>query len=379
MGHVQRRGKSWRARYIGPDGKERSRSFPRKVDAQRFLSTAETDKARGEWIDPRLGRRTFAEWCQEFEGSRVHLEETTKAQHGALIRTHVMPAFGDRPLASITEMQVQSFVSDLLAKGLAPSTVSKVLGILSQILKAATRNQLIARNPCEGVVGPGEKPQEERIFLTPEQLGALADEIGAQFRPMVLVAGYRGLRFGELAGLRPRRLNLLLGKLEVAEALKESRGRLYFGLPKHDRVRTVSLPPFLVDILRDHIEAFPPQGDLVFTSQDGAFLRRSNFERRIWAPAVLRAGIDERLTFHGLRHTAVSILIAEGASIVELAAVMGWAPSTAVAMAMRYGHLFAARDEHLTQALERVYRSAGRPNDGQSAIPMKKRSTESGA
>lgn len=167
----------------------------------------------------------------------MHLEETTRAQHGALIRTHVMPAFGDRPLASITEMQVQSFVSDLLAKGLAPSTVSKVLGILSQILKAATRNQLIARNPCDGVVGPEEKPQEERIFLTPEELGALADEIGAQFRPMVLVAGYRGLRFGELAGLRPRRLNLLLGKLVVAEALKESRGQLYFGLPKHDRVR----------------------------------------------------------------------------------------------------------------------------------------------
>src|SRR2546430_13645600 len=53
---------------------------------------------------------------------------------------------------------------------------------------------------------------------------------------------------------------------------------------------------------------------------------------------------------HDLRHTAVSILIAEGASIVELAAVMGWSHSTAVAMSMRYGHLFAARDEHLTQA-----------------------------
>jgi len=260
------------------------------------------------------------------------------------MRTHILPTFGDRPLSSITEIQVQAFVAELLAKGRAPSTASKVLGILSQILQAAARNQLIPRNPCDGVVGPGDKPLEEKIFLRPEQLNALADEIPAQFGPMVLVAGYRGLRFGELAGLRPRRLNLLLGKLEVAEALKETRGHLYFGLPKHDRVRTVSLPLFLVEVLRDHIEVFPPQGGLVFTSQDGALLRRSNFERRIWAPAVARSGLDERLTFHGLRHTAVSVLIAEGASIVELAAIMGWAPSTAVAMSMRYGHLFAARD-----------------------------------
>jgi integrase len=108
-------------------------------------------------------------------------------------------------------------------------------------------------------------------------------------------------------------------------------------------------------------------------------LRHSNFERRIWAPAVARAGLDQRLTFHGLRHTAVSVLIAEGASIVELAAVMGWAPSTAVAMSMRYGHLFAARDEHLMEVLERVYRSARRPNDGQQATKLGKQSEETGA
>ena len=91
---------------------------------------------------------------------------------------------------------------------------------------------------------------------------------------------------------------------------------------------------------------------------------------------MARAGLDERLTFHGLRHTAVSTRLA---SIVELAAVMGWAPSTAVAMSMRYGHLFAARDEHLTEALERVYRSARRPNDGQPATKLGGRSEETGA
>jgi len=135
------------------------------------------------------------------------------------------------------------------------------------------------------------------------------------------------------------------------------------------------VPPLPLEPVR---EAYPPQQDLVFTIQDGTLLRRSNFDRRMWAPAVIRAGLDDRLTFHGLRHTAVSMLIAEGASIVELAAIMGWAPSTAVAMAMRYGHLFAARDEHLTEAQERVYRNARRPNDGQERSGLPRPREESG-
>jgi len=69
---------------------------------------------------------------------------------------------------------------------------------------------------------------------------------------------------------------------------------------------------------------------------------------------------------------------AEGASVVELAAIMGWAPSTAVAMSMRYGHPFASRDEHLTEAVERVYRNARRPNDGQQAMKLGKLSEETG-
>lgn len=59
MGHVQRRGKDrWRARYIGPDGHERNKTFRRKVVADRFLAMVETDKLRGEWIDPRSSLRT---------------------------------------------------------------------------------------------------------------------------------------------------------------------------------------------------------------------------------------------------------------------------------------------------------------------------------
>ena len=365
MSHVERRDKDrWRARYIGPDGRERSRTFTRKVDAERFLATVDADIVRGDWVDPSRGRKTLGDWAAEYERSRVHLQPTTRAQREVVLRVHILPALGTRQVASISPMDVRSFIGALSNQGMAPSHVTKNLRILSQIMKAAVQERLIIRNPCEGVRGPGEAPVDETIFLTPRELGALADETPTHFRAMVELAGYRGVRFGEAAGLRPKRIDLVSGRLEVGEALKEVSGRLYFGLPKHGRRRQFALPRFLIESLREHLREFPPHNDLVFTNADGSMLRRSNFDRRVFQPAVRRAGLSEDLTFHGLRHTAVSILISQGASIVELATIMGWSPSTAVAMSVRYGHLFAVREEHLTEALDRVYLAARRPADG---------------
>jgi len=138
------------ARYIDPDGRERSKTFPRKVDAERFLATVDADLLRGEWIDPRSGRKTFREWVEEFESSRVDLEATTRAQRSDCLRNHLLPHFGSRRLSAITEMRVRTFLAHLVKDGLAPATVTKNLRILSQILKAAVRNRLIALTPATG-------------------------------------------------------------------------------------------------------------------------------------------------------------------------------------------------------------------------------------
>src|SRR6266852_4752694 len=231
MSHIQRRGKDrWRARYLDPEGRERSKTFTRRIDAERFLATVDADLVRGEWIDPRLGQKTFGQWVEEFESSRVDLEATTRAQHAACLRNHLLPCFGNKRLAAITEMQVRGFVTELVNQNLAASTVTKSLRILSQILKAAVRNRLIPSNPCEGVEGPGEAPVEETIFLGPEEVNAVADAVAERFGP-----------------------------------------------PKYGRVRSVPLPPFLVEELAGHLARFPPTSDLVFTSPEGALLRRSNF------------------------------------------------------------------------------------------------------
>lgn len=118
---------------------------------------------------------------------------------------------------------------------------------------------------------------------------------------------------GKLAGLRRHRLNLLRASLEVTEMLVEVRGQLSFGQPKAAASRrTLSLPAFLVDALQRHVGRFASHGDLVFAGRDGGALRRTNFRRRVWLPAVEAAGL-ERLRFHDLRHTAAALMVAQGA------------------------------------------------------------------
>ena len=93
MGHIQRRKDrpGWRARYVGLDGHERSRTFRRKADAERFLTQVEADKVRGEWADPKLGKITFAEWSGEWLRTAVHRKPKTRAGHESAKSSATMP------------------------------------------------------------------------------------------------------------------------------------------------------------------------------------------------------------------------------------------------------------------------------------------------
>lgn len=88
----------WIARYRGPDRVERSRTFGRRLDAERFLHGQESAKLRGEWIDPDLARIVLREWVDRWRGTMVHLKPKTRAGYESLLRTLILPALGDVPL-----------------------------------------------------------------------------------------------------------------------------------------------------------------------------------------------------------------------------------------------------------------------------------------
>ena len=124
-------------------------------------------------------------------------------------------------------------------------------------------------------------------FATVAQVAALADAIGPRYRALVLVAAYGGLRWGELVGLHGKRVDLLHGRVTVAEQVAEVNGRRIPGPPKTEAGRrTVTLPVVAAVAPAEHLAAFAEPGPegLVFPAPEGGYLRHSNLRRR-WVAA----------------------------------------------------------------------------------------------
>ena len=354
MAHVEDRrknGRGWRVRYRDPSGKERSRSFKRKTDADNFAATVETDKLRGTWIDPVRGKMTVAEWSAGWLRTKAELRPTSLVRLEGVVRTHVLPAFGDVPLNEVGNAPVREWVSRMKSAGVGASTIRKSYFAMAEMMRAALADRRIAFNPCEDVPLPTETFGDQK-YLTVAQVADLADAIEPRFRTFVLLAAYGGLRFGEMAGLRRSRVDLLRGTVAVAETLVEANGALSFGPPKTKLSRrTVPLPRRIVLELESHLDAFVDTRPdaLVFTGPKGAALRRAGFRRCYWVPARDAAGL-EGLKVHEMRHTFVALWIDAGRNPKEVSVAAG---HSSVAFTLdRYGHLYEDKEDDLQDRLD---------------------------
>ncbi len=171
----------------------------------------------------------------------------------------------------------------------------------------------------------------------------------------MLVGAYGGLRIGELAGLRRRRIDVLRRTVEVREIAVEVRGAVRFGPPKTAAsLRTIALPRFVVSELENHLGRYTAADAdaLVFPGPSGGVLRPPAWRRRVWRPACEEAGL-EGLRPHDLRHTAVALWIAAGASPKEIAVRAGH--RSVVTVLDVYGHLLPGTDEALADRLDDLY------------------------
>ena len=352
MAHIQRRNGRWQARYRDPSGSERTKTFDRKVDAERFLATVEADKVRGAWIDPRLGRITFGEWALHVEATRTNRRTSTRVRDESLLRNHVLPTFADLRLTATQPRHLREWITELERKSLAPTTIHKAYQIVSRVFEVATTDGRIGQSPCRGVTLPANRSAERR-YLTADEVNELATTVDPRFNALVLTAAYTGARFGELAALRVKQFDPLRRAMRIEETLTEIRGHLEFG-PTKTRAsrRKLTVPRFLVEEIVVHMKAFPDPSQLVFTSPEGGPLRRTNFRRRFWLPAV-EASVGAPCTFHDLRHTHAALLIAEGAHPKVIQERLGHG-SIRVTLDT-YGHLFDGLDEAAADALNDLF------------------------
>jgi hypothetical protein len=115
-------GLRYRVRYRGPDGREKSESFPdkRKREVQAFLARIQADLIKGTYIDPDAGRMTFKMYADEWLAAATS-NETTRDRIEYELRLHVYPTLGGLSLVAIQPATIRAWQRRIQEAGLAAS------------------------------------------------------------------------------------------------------------------------------------------------------------------------------------------------------------------------------------------------------------------
>ena len=362
----------WRAGYRGPDGREHSKSFGRKVDAERWLRDEIQKQDLGIWVDPAAGTISVAEWSSTWLSGRVGLTEKTRQGYEGILGSRVLPIFGQVPLAKVRRPAVAEWVSEMTSEGLSASRVRNCYNVLAACLEAAVDNGLIGRNPARGVELPSRPVYDDYRYLTAEEVDRLASATSSLAdRTLILTLAYGGLRWGEAVALRIGRVDILRRRVVIVEAATEVSGRLVFGEPKTHRRRFVHIPEFVSDLIGQHLADRPSDPDeLVWVAPKGGPLRYNPYRTRVWDKVTVEAGLDG-ITPHTLRHTCASLMRAAGADVKQIQAQLGHR-SPVVTLSV-YTHLFEDAYDSVMDRLDVAHRDLVRPKSGPNVVELPER------
>jgi integrase len=353
-------------------GRERQRSFARARDAEAFRRQVEHEELQGSRLDPARGAIHLGEYAETWLAQRRRtdgrpLAPRTVELYRDDLRRRLIPAFGNREISSIRTDEVRAWHARIAAE-VSPTQAAKAYRLLRAILNTAVEDDRIAINPCK-VRGAGVERTAERPFVDADIVVRLAASIDDRYSALVLLAGFGGLRLGELLGLRRRDIDVARSQVRVEVQTVELRhGERLTTAPKTDAGRrTLHLPQEVTNALVRHLATYGSEGpdSLVFTGPLSEGLRRATFYKE-WHRATAAAKAPG-VHLHDLRHAAGTLAAQQGATIRELMARLGHASPQA---AQRYQHAAERRDSVLAAALNEVliHANALERNRSQTAL-----------
>jgi integrase len=351
MSVKQTRYGTWQVRWRDIDGHQRAKAFRTRGLAEKHERKVRTDTDRGLPTAP--GRRlSTAAWATQWLQGAHNLKGRSPAIYREAL-AHLLPELGHIPLHRLNAHHIDASLAAYAATGAAPSSVDRGYRTLHRMLRVAVKRDLIIKSPMEGVERP-HVPSKEMRFLTADELERLAAAIDPRYRSLILVAGWGGLRWGELAGLRMGDVDRDVGRVNVTGQLSTD-GRTWKPETKTTGRRSVDLPASVMTELPT--TELSNDSVYVWTLPRGGPLIHANFRQRYFLPAVITAELGP-LRIHDLRHTAVALAVAAGAHPAEIQAQLG---HTSIKTTLdEYGHLMPSAGRQVAERLEGVRTSARR-------------------
>jgi integrase len=354
----------YRAMYYGPEGTRGRRygaptTFTTKKAARQWLSMVQADMIRKVWQPPEqlpasgpphANVLTLAAYAGRWLAQR-DLKDRTREHYRALLDRHILGTRLARlPLKGITADDVRAWYAALDRS--TPTLRAHAYGLLRTILGTAVVDGKIGANPCV-IRGAGSAKRAVKIRpASLDELTKLTDAMPERYQAMVLLASWCALRFGELAELRRRDVDLEDRLVRVRRAVVRTNDGYQVTSPKSEAgSRDVSIPPHLLPALAEHLVNYtePGQDSLLFPAEGGEHLAPATLYRH-WYKARDAAGRPD-LRFHDLRHSGAVLAAQSGATLAELMGRLGHSTPGA---ALRYQHTAAGRDRQIAEALSRL-------------------------
>ena len=313
---------------------------------------------QGDYANPHAGKTKLTVVYSDWKKTESRLKPKTRKTYDSLWKCLVEPRWGNTQITSITKAEVKNWLneaSSLTGKKVSPSRMRQSLFVLNSVLNHALEMGLINKNVLGDLktILPKLNESPKKRTIEREELQRLANECG-EYKLLILVAGYLGLRWAELVALTPEDFDFKNKCIRIDKTMSEVNGNFELVTTKSGHSRTIPILEFFQVELMEKVVA-TPTGKPVFHSAKGSYLRSSNFARRIFIPALERAKLP-KITFHDLRHTAISHQIEGGADIVSVSKVAGHSnPATTLRI---YAHELDRSQENIREAINKSVASS---------------------
>jgi integrase len=305
------------------------------------------------------------------------------------VRLHLTPKLGHVRLVRLQSQDVRDFLSERLDSGLSARTVRHLRNTLRAALNQAINDDLIQRNVAAKVKPPEIQPRALDVY-TPEEARVLIEAAkGHRLEALFTAAVALGLRMGECLGLQWADIEFARRVLTVAHNLQrvkrvrrgdvvkdgEAKTERLLGRPKGKKIKPLRLPAVVLDALARHRlkqaeerrlagSAWKGDGNYVFTSTVGTPLEQRRLDREF--KLLCEAAGLRRIRFHDLRHSAASMLIAQG---VHPKAIQELLRHSSIQLTMdTYGHLFDEMQRETADKMDAILAMEKPPKEGSTIV-----------